>query len=146
LFEKAQALVHMGRHQDALQLYDQVTKIGPYVSGRDLAIARRGRGFVLIEMGDLDNAELAFKESLEIEPDNDIALHELQYIQHLREGGARTYAESVESSGPDLSTCAVCEQAFEHGQVVSVRGIPVMICDRCHARLSKRKRWWQFWK
>lgn len=143
-FEKAQALVHSGRKQEALELYDQVTEIDAHVSARDLAVARRGRGFVLIEIGDLDNAEIAFRSSLEIEPENDVALNELRYIAHLRQGGATTFTEAVPSTAPDLSNCAVCGQHFDEGVVVSLKGMPVSICKRCKGKLTKK--WWQFWK
>lgn len=143
-FEKAQALVHSGRKSDALALYDAVTKISPYVSAHDLAIARRGRGFVLIELNDLDGAESAFRSSLELEPDNEVALHELQYIHYLRQGGVATFAEAVPSAGPDISKCAACGNQFDKGVVVSVNGMPVSICARCERKLTKK--WWQFWK
>ena len=47
---------------------------------RDLA----SRGFSLVELGDLDGAEKAFSESLDLEPGNSLAIRELKYIQHLR--------------------------------------------------------------
>jgi tetratricopeptide (TPR) repeat protein len=142
--EKAQALVHLGRTEDALAIYDGITEIGPHVSARDVAVARRGRGFVLIEMGDLDGAETAFKASLEIEPASEVALNELRYIDHLRHGGPPTFTQSVSSSGPDLAHCAVCGQQFNQGVVISVQGMPTSICKRCEGKLTKK--WWQFWK
>jgi tetratricopeptide (TPR) repeat protein len=143
-FEKAQALVHSGRRKEALALYDGVTEIGPHVSARDVAVARRGRGSVLIEMGDLDGAETAFNASLEIEPDSEVALNELCYIDDLRRGGRATSMEAVPSSGPNLSRCAVCGERFNKGVVVSVDGMPTSICRRCEGKLGKK--WWQFWK
>lgn len=142
--EKAQALVHSGRHAESLALYGSVREIGPFVSARNVAVARRGRGFVLIEMGDLDAAEVAFRESLEIEPNNSVALNELQYINHLRRGGGAVSAEAVTSTGADLSLCAVCGKGFKEGFLVSVRGNPTPICKRCNDKLTKK--WWQFWK
>lgn len=47
-------------------------------------IALRGMGFCLIELGQLDKAESVFKESLILEPENEIALSELQYIEKIR--------------------------------------------------------------
>jgi hypothetical protein len=99
---------------------------------------------VLIELGELDRAETAFKRSLEIEPKNDVALNELDYIQHLRQGGAATFTQAVPSSGPDLSRCVVCGRQFNDGVVVSVDGMPVSICKKCAGKLTKK--WWQFWK
>lgn len=146
VFEKAQALVHSGRKQEALALYERITEIGPHVSARHIGVALRGRGFVLIELGDLDGAEAAFKASLEIEPDSEVARNELRYIDHLRRGGGAAAAEavSVSVSGPDLSLCAVCNTPFTKGIAVSVRGMPVSICKKCEGKLTKK--WWQFWK
>lgn len=144
IIEKAQALVHSGRKGESLALYGDVSEVGPYVSARHLAIARRGQGFVLIEIEDLDGAEAAFKASLEIEPGNDVALNELQYIGHLRQGGSATVAEVVPTSGPDLTRCFVCEQPFDQGVLVSVKGTPITICKKCNGQLTKK--WWQFWK
>lgn len=143
-FEKAQAFVHSGRQEEAIVLYDGVKEVGPYVSAREVAVARRGRGFVLIEMGDLDGAETAFRASLEFEPDSEVALNELRYIDHLRQGGRATYAKLVSSSGPDLSRCAVCGKQFKKGAVVSINGMPTSICRTCEGKLTKK--WWQFWK
>lgn len=144
VFEMALALVQSGRRKESLVLYDQITEITPYVSLNDLAAAFRGRGFVLIEMGELDNAEVAFKSSLQIEPNNDVALNELQYIKHLRQGGSTTFAETVPSTVSDLSRCSVCGQEFNNGTVVSLNGMPIIICKQCDPKLTKK--WWQFWK
>ncbi len=144
VFEMALALMQSGRRKESLVLYDQITEITPYVSLNDLAVACRGRGFVLIEMGKLDKAEVAFKSSLQIEPNNDVALNELQYIKHLRQGGSTTFAETVPSTVSDLSRCSVCGQEFNNGTVVSLNGMPISICKQCDPKLTKK--WWQFWK
>jgi tetratricopeptide (TPR) repeat protein len=145
LFEKAQALIHLGNKDAALALYDQVVEVGPYVSQSDLAVARRGCGFVLIEMGKLDNAETAFQASLELDPESEIAHSELNYIAHLREGGRLVEGfESVETNGPDLSSCAICGKGIEQGVMITVEGQPLSICKHCKRRLTKK--WWQFWK
>jgi len=144
VYEKAQAMVHSGRLSEALALYNQITEINAHVSARDLAVARRGRGFVLIEKGDLDGAELAFRSSLEIDPDNDVALHELQYIEHLRQGGPASHMEAVATSAPSFSLCALCGEQFDKGVVVPVEGRLVSLCRRCDRKLTKK--WWQFWK
>ena len=144
IMEKCEALVCSGRKEEALALYAQVREIGPYVSGHDLAVAIRGQGFVLIEMGRLDDAEKAFKRSLDIEPKNGVALNKLQYIAHLRQGGATSRPEATASVGPDFSRCAVCGNRFTKGRVVSLKGVPTGVCQTCDSKL--RKKWWQFWK
>jgi tetratricopeptide (TPR) repeat protein len=146
VFEKAQVLVHFGRKDEALSLYESVTETGPYVSNHDLSLAHRGRGFLLIEMGDLDGAESAFKASLELDPGNEIANNELEYIGYLRSGGAAAHMETaVTSNAANIEECGVCGKKIEkEGIVVSVDGIPVSICRRCEGKITKK--WWQFWK
>jgi tetratricopeptide (TPR) repeat protein len=142
--EMAQTLAHLGRWPGALALYEQIQEVGPHISSQDLAMAWRGRGFVLIEMEQLDEAEAAFHTSLELEPDNRLALGELEYIEHLRQGGDPVGAEAIATLGPDATTCAVCHDKVRQGVVVSVDGTPLLICNPCHRKLTKR--WWQFWK
>jgi tetratricopeptide (TPR) repeat protein len=137
-FEMAQALVHSGQREKALALYEAVKELGPHVSARDLAIAHRGRGFVLIEMKRLDEAEEALKSSLEFEPGNEIAMNELRYIEHLRRGGHATVAEAVPSQAPSLSLCAVCGKEFTEGVVINVKGMPRSVCKTCKEELRKK--------
>jgi tetratricopeptide (TPR) repeat protein len=144
ILEKAQALVISGRKKEGIALYDELKEVGPHVTTRDLAIAERGRGFALIELDELDQAESAFIRSLKLEPNNEIAIAELQYIEHLRQGGEKVQGQSTPSEGPDLSKCAVCGEKFESGKVVNFEGMPIAICDRCDRKLTKK--WWQFWK
>jgi tetratricopeptide (TPR) repeat protein len=143
-FEKAHALAQLGETETALSLYAAITDMGPHVTAWDVAIARRGRGFVLIEMQRLDEAEEAFNASLEIEPGNEVALNELRYIQNLRNGGDATHGETVSTSAPDPLLCAMCGQQIAKGSVVAVNGMPRSICNRCVGKLNKK--WWQFWK
>lgn len=49
------------------------------------ARALRGQGFALIELKDLDAAEAAFRTSLELDPDSQLARSELAYIRKLRD-------------------------------------------------------------
>ena len=48
---------------------------------------QRGRGFALIELRRLDEAEQSYRDSLVSEPNNPNALRELTYIRQLRAGG-----------------------------------------------------------
>ncbi|HVZ92814.1 MAG TPA: tetratricopeptide repeat protein [Rhizomicrobium sp.] len=49
----------------------------------------RGRGYALTELNRLDEAEDAYKESLNLEPGNELATHELAYIHGLKLGAPR---------------------------------------------------------
>mgnify|MGYP001551189891 CR=1 FL=1 len=50
------------------------------------AAALRGLGFTLIELGNLDEAEVALRKSLILEPESQLAQGELLYIEQLRLG------------------------------------------------------------
>jgi tetratricopeptide (TPR) repeat protein len=51
----------------------------------ELTRAKRGIGFVLIELGQLQKAKLKFEECLELDPNDKNALNELNYIKGLSE-------------------------------------------------------------
>jgi tetratricopeptide (TPR) repeat protein len=136
-FEKAQALVHSGEKEKALALYQAIHETGPHASARDLAIAQRGRGFALIELNRLDEAEEAFKASLEIEPDNSIAMGELQYITRLRKGGPALPGKAVQTQPQDIWKCLVCGITQTKGTIVTVRGVPHFVCEKCQPTLPK---------
>ncbi len=50
----------------------------------ELTRAKRGQGFNLIELGELDKAEAKFNECLALDNSDQKAQHELKYIQQLR--------------------------------------------------------------
>ena len=86
--ERGAALNALKRWADALANYDEG------LAGEDLApniraIMDRGRGFSLTELGRLDEAEAAYRDSLKLEPGNAIAENELKYIAQLKAGGAK---------------------------------------------------------
>jgi tetratricopeptide (TPR) repeat protein len=86
--------------RDALDAYKRATTAHEW-DPRWTARAHRGVGFTLIEIGALDGAEAAFKRSLEVEPGNTVALHELEVVREMRERGltADDYRRSIERSG-----------------------------------------------
>ncbi|MCB0166443.1 MAG: hypothetical protein KDI79_19595 [Anaerolineae bacterium] len=142
--EKAHVHLRLGQLENALDLYHKIDTIGPHVSARDVAVAMRGRGFVLIEMKKLDEAEAMFKQSLEFEPANKVALNELRYIEHLRHGGSSVTPNVVATQGNSISNCVVCGQQTQNGIVINVSGMAVTICPKCKKKYTKK--WWQFWK
>jgi Flp pilus assembly protein TadD len=87
--EKGAALAVQRRFAEALSLYDDwfARQGGPEDTPR-YARLLRARGFALIELKRLDEAEAAYRQALEIEPDNAGAKHELAYIAELRAGQA----------------------------------------------------------
>jgi tetratricopeptide (TPR) repeat protein len=51
-------------------------------------LSLRGIGYVLVEMGDLDGAQASYEASLQIDPDNETAKNELEYIARQREAAS----------------------------------------------------------
>jgi len=86
LDEKGIILQHMGDHDTAIKSFNSVIDSTECVNNHEKAKALRGKGISLIELGKLDDAENAFKESLAISPNNKVALNELRYIHLLRSG------------------------------------------------------------
>lgn len=84
--ETAYVLNQLGKFDEGLSEYRKgynlTTQYGSQQPFR--AAALRGIGSTLIELKQLDEAERAFRESLEVEPRNRIAMNELKYIQSLR--------------------------------------------------------------
>ena len=142
-FEKAQALVLLKRMDDALELYQQITGVGPLVDKNLYAVCLRGQGGVLIDMGRLDEAEAKYRESLYYAPDSTIAQNELLYIQELRGGATPVVGDAIASDGIS-KICAMCSSKFSEGVEIEYKGIFLSICQRCDR--ARNKKWWQFWK
>lgn len=133
--EKAQALSMLGSHTEALSMYDALLEDVTVLAPLTRATALRGRGFQLIELGRLDEAEQSFLESLEHEPENPRARNELECIHHLRSGGESLPGQLAvawpQSAGlacavcgtevlnaPDTSDKVVCESCTQRGNAV----------------------------
>lgn len=75
------------RFDDALAAAKRGLAI-PNLSPHDAARLQRNLGNALTELGRLGEAEQAYRESLQLEPSNPLALNELRYIARLKNGGA----------------------------------------------------------
>jgi tetratricopeptide (TPR) repeat protein len=89
LSERGVALGRLKQWDEALASYDKGLGIAQMEDSMRAAL-HRGRGFVLIELNRLDEAEAEYKTSLELAPGNEIAMGELAYIEKLRAGMAPT--------------------------------------------------------
>lgn len=87
--EKAAALFGLRRWNDALILVDRTLASGDRILQLGTAPLHRRRGFALVELGKLQDAKLAYEQSLELEPGNSTAVSELAYIDDLLAGEAR---------------------------------------------------------
>ena len=86
LCEKALILLNMGRYQEAHDLFIIAAETRPWAPFNQRALALRGAAVALIDLKRLDEAEVLLKKSLELEPENKVALNELGYIRRLRKG------------------------------------------------------------
>lgn len=104
LTERIAALHGMRRWAEALKAADEALASGDMLIAIHPASLHRKRGFSLVELGRLDEAQAAYEESLKTEPDNATAQRELEYIRGLRRGAARTPMELVAPGAAPPST------------------------------------------
>lgn len=90
LCEKALALGFLGRVREAIELYRKASTVREWATRPQLAKALRGAGTLLIDLGNLDEAERLLRESLQHEPENPGTKRELNYIAMLRNGGPQS--------------------------------------------------------
>lgn len=86
--EKGQGLLRLHRYDVALALYDKTLTSGEFLTPMGKALLLRAKGFSLTEMRRYDEAEKAYRDSLVLEPDHQLARNELIYIARVRGGAA----------------------------------------------------------
>lgn len=106
--EMAVIYAAMGQHELSINFYDKALQARPHITARTRAMALRGKGVQLIELGKLDLAEMCLKESLQYESSSKFALNELMYIAHLRSGGNASLPFSIGRSARSQDVCAIC--------------------------------------
>jgi hypothetical protein len=94
--EKGVALSALKRNSEALDIFEQALA-SHVLTAHERALLDRGRGYTLTELNRLDDAEAAFRDSLQYEPANKRAEAELGYIAHLRAGGPKAPREMFSS-------------------------------------------------
>lgn len=84
--EKGYVLNAQGKPRQAYETYNKGYALGQAHHAIDFerAMALRGMGSTLIDLGRLDEAEADFNKSLELDPGNPVAMNELGYIRKLR--------------------------------------------------------------
>jgi tetratricopeptide (TPR) repeat protein len=108
LSEKGAALEALKRFDESLSTYDKGLAL-PVLTDQDRARLYRGRGYSLTELGRLDDAEKAYKDSLVCEPNNARALNELKYIAQVR-AGRPPVAGTIQTVQPAQSPDARSDQ------------------------------------
>lgn len=84
IMEDTLALAALHRSPEALAQLDAYLARNPDLPDEMMANALRKRGYVLVELERWDEAEAAYKDSLKLEPDNETAQSELEYIAQTR--------------------------------------------------------------
>jgi tetratricopeptide (TPR) repeat protein len=140
LLEKAQAYLRgFHDHQRAIACYEEVLEQGGEVSSLLRAVALRGKGFVLIEMDHLDEAEACFRASLHLDPSSQVARNELTYIARLRAGGRKAPPEIVTTGGQKGPVpCSECGKEFTEGKVMNVGERLVYLCQSCYDKRPRK--------
>jgi len=87
IMEDTLALAALHRSPEALGQLDAYLARNPDLPDEQMANALRKRGYVLIELERWDEAETAYKDSLKLDPDNETAQGELEYIAANRPSG-----------------------------------------------------------
>jgi Flp pilus assembly protein TadD len=85
--ERGAVLDTLHRSSDALADFDEALAI-PSLPAAMRAKLLRGRGYALTDLGRLEDAEKAYRDSLSLQPNNAVAISEIAYIAHLKSGGA----------------------------------------------------------
>lgn len=104
LAERISALHGLQRWEEGLKAADEALASGDMLIGMHSAPFHRKRGFSLVELGRLDEAQAAYEESLKSEPDNATALGELEYIRGLRQGATPTPGQLIVPPAPSPSS------------------------------------------
>ncbi len=82
--QRGVVLAKLKRHSEAVDAYTRATRVREWAPSDQIARALRGLGVQLIDLGRLDEAEQALDQSLELEPDSEVAKNELEYIAQQR--------------------------------------------------------------
>jgi tetratricopeptide (TPR) repeat protein len=82
--EKGFILARQGQYADALRSYERAATVRDWAPPNQIAWALRGRGYTLVELKRIDEAEEAIKQSLVLDPQSEIGRDELEYIIQLR--------------------------------------------------------------
>lgn len=70
---------------EVFELAEDQASLGPdNVKAAELGLARRGIGYVLVELGRLDEAEKKYRQCLATDPNDAKAARELEYVRGLR--------------------------------------------------------------
>jgi predicted Zn-dependent protease len=83
--EKGLVLNTLKRPGEALECYRRAATMRGWAPVSQVARALRGQGAALIDLNRFDDAEKAFRKSLDLDPESEVARKELDYISQVRD-------------------------------------------------------------
>lgn len=95
LAEKASAYVGQGKWNEALAIADKALASEDMLLQMHSDAFLRKRGFALVELGRLDEAQKAYEDALKANPDDATSKNELKYIEGLRQGKTPSLGEQI---------------------------------------------------
>jgi tetratricopeptide (TPR) repeat protein len=87
--EIAQAMFHLDMANEAVAFLDHAMKGGSFSTLEEITGCLNAKGYAHLELGELDAAEKAYRDSLIYAPENEAALNELTHISDIRRLSAR---------------------------------------------------------
>lgn len=103
LAERGFVLNQRGRSTEALESYRKalaLAEAAPQTYEASRAVALRGIGYTLVELGDLAGARASYEKSLEVDPGNRTALDELDYITQKEHPASKQAGSGTETTAP----------------------------------------------
>jgi hypothetical protein len=97
LCEKGNIVAAFRHYDQAYELFMKAANVRPWAAPEHRAQALRCAAVALVDIGKYDEAGETLKKSLEIEPNNEIALQELNCIKYLKKAEDRAYAKRLYS-------------------------------------------------
>lgn len=83
--QKGLILCDTKQYAHALTAFETAASVRPWTSQTTVAWALRQQGFVLVELGRIREAQAVYNRSLELDPESEVAKHEIEYIDRLLE-------------------------------------------------------------
>lgn len=130
----------LGDHQSSLELYSQVNEIDEFTSPKIKAVALRGEGVQLIELKRLEEAKISLYKSLEYDPNNEIAINELMYIDELQKSKMPIIRRFLTSKTViNKNVCIYCNEEKNEGVIRNIAKTTYFICSECFEKQNLRK-------
>ena len=129
----------MNNHNQSLESYKKIGDVNPFISPKIKAVALRGEGVQLIELGRLEEAELALYKSLELDPKNEIAINELVYISEQKKNEQHFIPRILfTNTYNEKNYCMYCRTEFKEGILRSIKNDKYYICNDCYEKHNRK--------